>query len=101
MSCSVCAGHDTYCCPCCSEELDVVACPECGGEGYTDFKAFNIKTRKFVDVTPETYCALPDDENVALANGRNYCQGDAKECRFCGGRGEVYQDSRGEYHKMI
>lgn len=100
MSCPVCEGHNTNNCPVCSD-LDTVVCPECAGEGYTKYYAFNIHTRKETEVTPLVYSMLPEDEDTALARRENYCQGDAKECRFCGGRGEVYQDSRGEYHKMI
>lgn len=101
MSCSVCAGTSSHDCPCCSEPMDVVPCPECGGWGYTKFFAINIHTRKIVEVTGEAYCAMPDDEDVALFDNKNYCQHDAKECKVCGGRGEVYQDFRGDYHKMI
>lgn len=101
MSCVVCAGHDTYNCPVCSEAFDVVTCPECGGFGETDFLAFNIETRKFVRVSAYTFHSLYKDEDVARFNHQHYCQGDATECRLCGGKGEVYQDHRGEYHKMI
>lgn len=36
MSCSVCAGYSSENCPCCSEDLDVIECPECEGLGVDE-----------------------------------------------------------------
>ena len=99
MSCPVCEGHNTNSCPVCSG-LDTVVCPECGGEGYSRYFAFNIHTRQEIEVSPIEYASLPEDEDIAAANRLTFCQGEAKECKFCGGKGEVYQDHRGDYHKI-
>lgn len=50
---------------------------------------------------PETYMALPEDEDAARTIGKMYYQSYAEECRFCGGTGEVWQDQRGDYHKVL
>jgi hypothetical protein len=33
--------------------------------------------------------------------GKKYYQSEADECEFCGGTGEVWQDQRGDYRKVI
>jgi len=99
MSCSVCAGHDTYNCPCCGDELSVATCPECGGDGIDHRLAFNIVTREFVKVEPITWQVLPKTEDEAEAMRWNYCQAE-ENCPFCKGLGEVYQDIRENYYPL-
>lgn len=85
MSCPVCQGHDTYKCPCCGP--GTVKCSDCE-EGFI-YYAFNVHSRKMVRVTEIAYRILPFDEDDALAEGKNYCQGDVERCPTCNGEGEV------------
>lgn len=87
MSCSVCAGYSSYNCPCCSEEVKMIECPDCE-DGFHYF-SFNIRTRQFVRVTKIAYQILPFDENDAEHEGKNYCQGDVMKCPTCEGMGEI------------
>ena len=36
MSCSVCQGFSSEKCPCCSDDLEVIDCPECDGMGVDE-----------------------------------------------------------------
>lgn len=87
MSCSVCAGHSSYNCPCCGGGVRMVECPDC--EDGMEYYSFNIKTRQFVRVTAVAYQILPFDEDDAESEGKHYCQGDVRRCRTCGGEGEI------------
>ena len=91
MSCSVCAGHSSYNCPCCSEELRMTECPECGGKGYI-YHSFNIKTRELARTTEEAFQILPFDEDDAKDERKTFCQGDIDVCPVCGGEGEIPED---------
>jgi DnaJ-class molecular chaperone len=88
MSCTVCRGYDTSKCPVCSEQLEVIECPECNGTGINHRLAFNIRTRQYVEVTPMTWEILPSDEDRAEAMGWNYCRTE-ENCPYCKGIGEV------------
>lgn len=89
MSCAVCAGHDTYNCPCCGDDVRMVECPDCGGTGMTPYKAFNIQSRKEVPVTRLTWLLIPKDEDEAESKGKRYCRAYRDICRTCGGLGEI------------
>lgn len=99
MSCSVCAGHDSSNCPCCGESYSIVKCPECGGDGIDHRLAFDIRTREEIAIEPLTYLALPKDEDDAEAKRWNYCRSD-KNCPFCKGIGEVYQDIKNNHYPL-
>lgn len=88
MSCSVCAGHDTYNCPCCGVGTRMEDCPECEGTGMV-YHAFDIRTRKFVRVTELEFMMLPDDEDVARSLNARCCQGCSEVCHMCDGEGRV------------
>lgn len=87
MSCSVCAGHDSYNCPCCSPKVQIMTCPECDN-GY-QYYAFDVIARKFVRVTELAYQILPFDEDDAYFEKKRYCQGCIEKCRKCNGEGEI------------
>ena len=87
MSCSVCAGYSSYNCPCCSEEVQMIPCPDCS-DGYEYF-AFNVHTGQQVKVTLSAYMILPYDEDDARAGGQNYYQGPIIGCRTCKGEREI------------
>ena len=99
--CEICMGINSHLCPVCGEQLDKVYCPECRGTGYTKCFAISVRSGKEIEVMPETYMALPEDEDAARTIGKMYYQSYAEECRFCGGTGEVWQDQRGDYHKVL
>ena len=90
MSCAVCAGYSSYNCPCCSEDVVMVDCPDCAN-GVV-YYAFNIKTRKDVRVTEIAYMLLPFDEDCAEFERQNYCQGDIRICPTCKGEGEIPEE---------
>ena len=98
--CEICMGINSHLCPVCGDQLDKVYCPECGGTGSKRFWAMPLRTGKEIEVTMETYMTLPEDKIEALRRNEHYYQYDSEECDFCGGRGEVWQDARGEYHKI-
>lgn len=91
MSCSVCAGHSSYNCPCCGEDVRMVDCPDCDGTGYY-FYAFNIQSRKCKRVTQSAYEILPVDEDDANGMSAIWCQGDILPCDTCKGDGEIPED---------
>lgn len=99
--CDVCLGINSHLCPECGDQMDKIYCPECRGLGYRKCYAVSVMTGKEIEITAETYMCLPADEYSARAAGRNYYRKDAEECEFCGGTGEVWQDQRGDYHKVI
>lgn len=88
MSCSVCAGHDTYNCPCCSEEVNMIECPDCKGTGEGDYKVFDRIDRIAVRCDKIAYYYSPDDEDAASAMGRRYCRLSCT-CQTCKGEGEI------------
>ena len=62
MSCSVCAGHSSYNCPCCgSGSVNWVECPDCE-KGLT-YHSISIRSGKEVKVTAVAYQILPFDED--------------------------------------
>lgn len=89
MSCSVCAGYDSYNCPCCGEDVRMIDCPECKGTGYEPYMAFNIRTRGMTEVTMLTWMLLPRDEEGAERRGTNYCRMPRERCGRCHGEGQV------------
>ena len=90
MSCSVCAGHSSYNCPCCGESTRMMSCPDC--EDGFEYWSFNIKARKFVRVTQLAFSLLPFDEDDAKDENKNYCQGYIEKCSTCKGEGEIPKD---------
>ena len=101
MSCSVCMGINSHSCPVCGEQWERVTCMKCRGTGLMNCYAVDIRTGKEVDVTPETFIALPDTEAEARSRGKWYIKGDAEDCSKCGGSGEVYKTADGMYSKAI
>lgn len=91
MSCSVCAGYSDQNCPCCGEDVRMTDCPDCEGRGFV-YLSFNIKTREFVKTTRTAYHILPENEDIALFKGENYCQGDIVNCKRCKSTGLVPED---------
>lgn len=98
--CSVCNGVNSHNCPNCGDSLDKVYCPKCRGLGYKRCFAVSLRTGKEIEVTAETYIALPASEQVAKAQGKKYYRSDAEECEFCDGAGDVWQDQHGRYYKV-
>ena len=92
MSCSVCAGHDTYNCPCCGEGVRMVTCPDCKGSGLTPYRVFNIYTRGIIAVTRDQWFTYPLDEDEADALGENLCRIPRDYCPTCKGEGEIPED---------
>lgn len=91
MSCAVCAGHDSFACPCCSDEVRMLTCLECDGTGY-HFHAFDTRTRKSVRCTELAWQMLPYDEDDARDSNQRWCQGVVFVCETCQGMGEVPED---------
>lgn len=91
MSCSVCRGYDSSKCPCCSEELNSIECPDCHGSGFALYFAFNVKTRETIEVSEEEWETLPDDEDSAIAKGVELiqCEEGGTICRTCHGEGKI------------
>lgn len=92
MSCPVCAGHDTYNCPCCGEDVRMETCPDCKGTGYAPYKAWHIHRHVETEVTKETWLIIPKDEDEALAKGENWCRMERETCPTCKGMGEIPED---------
>ena len=101
MSCSVCMGTNSSSCPVCGERWEKVTCMKCRGLGTINSYAINLRTGEDMDVTAETFLALPLTEEDARRLGQWYCQGDAEECDKCDGAGEVYRTDDGMYFKAI
>ena len=89
MSCSVCMGTNSSHCPVCGENWEKTTCMKCRGYGLMNCYALDIRTGEELDVTPETFVALPETEEQARHMGKWYIQGDAEECSKCNGSGEV------------
>lgn len=87
MSCSVCRGHSSHKCPCCGGGVKTRECPDC--EDGLQYYSFNVRTREFVKVTAIAYQILPFDEDDAMHEGKNYCQGEIVRCSTCNGEGEI------------
>ena len=98
--CEICLGINSHLCPECGEQLDKVYCPECRGTGYRKCFAVSTRTSKEIEVMPETFMALPESEDVARMTGKKYYRSYGEECGFCGGIGEIWQDQRGDFHKI-
>lgn len=92
MSCSVCAGHDTYNCPVCGESVRMMTCPDCKGTGLEPYKVFNIHTRGEIEVTREQWFAYPKSEDDAFEQGENLCRMERGYCPTCKGEGEIPED---------
>ena len=101
MSCSVCMGTHSQSCPVCGEQWERVTCMKCRGTGLMNCYAVDIRTGKEVDVTPETFIALPDTEEEARASRKWYIKGDAEDCSKCDGAGEVWRTADGMYSRAI
>lgn len=101
MSCSVCMGIHSQSCPVCGEQWERVTCMKCRGTGLMNCYAVDIRTGKEVDVTPETFIALPDTEEEARESRKWYVKGDAEGCSKCGGVGEVWRTADGMYSRAI
>ena len=80
--------------------MDKVTCPKCRGLGYRKCWALAVKTGKEIEVAAETFLSLPGSEREAIALGKKYYQCDAIDCELCGGKGDVWQDSHGNYHEI-
>lgn len=72
------------------DEPEPQVCPGCGGTGHGKYMAFNIRTRKEVEVTRQAWICLPPGEDEAFEAGQNYCQMELEKCSECDGTGEVY-----------
>lgn len=101
MGCSVCMGTNSQSCPVCGERWERVTCMKCRGLGIINCYAIDLRTDQDVDVTAETFLALPIDEQAARKAGQWYYQGDAEECDKCDGAGEIYRTAGGEFFKAI
>lgn len=71
-------------------------CPRCKGTGHEGYRAFNIRTRREVDVTENTWLCLPPGEDEAYDAGKNYCRMDLETCRECNGEGVIYDIYRSD-----
>lgn len=91
MSCPVCAGHDTYNCPCCSEEVRMIDCPDCNGTGYGDWKVWDIIKREEVSCTETDYRYSARTEDEAIERGQRYCRLSCT-CKTCRGEGMIPED---------
>lgn len=89
MSCSVCAGYDSYNCPCCGETIQMIICPDCHGTGMKKPRAFHIYRRVTAEVTETVYQILPKDEDAAFDRDENWCRFPREACPTCKGEGEV------------
>lgn len=88
MSCSVCEGYSSENCPCCAQDVEMVRCPDCLGEGVI-YLAFALITRKEFRVSKEEYLSMSEDEDVAVAMARLECRSEIIECPTCHGEGEI------------
>jgi predicted RecA/RadA family phage recombinase len=98
--CEICKGINPHLCPVCGESMDKISCPSCRGLGYKKCWAISVNTGKELEVTAETFLSLPRSENEAISLGKKYYQLDADDCALCGGTGDVWQDARGNYHRV-
>ena len=89
MSCSVCAGYDSYNCPCCGKEVSMTVCPECHGTGWEDYSLLQIHTRGIIKVSREQWVRYPADEDEAFDKGENLCRMPRERCGRCHGEGEI------------
>lgn len=87
MSCTVCRGYAGVACPVCGPQPG--ECPDCHGQGHDGYHAFNVITRRDVEVTETTWLLLPEDEDDAERMGQHYCRMDMEPCRRCGGSGTI------------
>lgn len=91
MSCSVCAGHSAYNCPCCGETVTMVECPDCEGSGLIHY-AFDTHHRRMMRVTELAFLILPEDEDDARYLGVRWCKGCVEVCDTCKGEGEIQEE---------
>lgn len=92
MSCSVCAGHDTYNCPVCGEAVRMETCPDCKGTGLAPYKAWHIHRHVAAEVTYLTWLMIPKDEDEAYMKGENWCRMERETCPTCKGDGEIPEE---------
>lgn len=94
MSCSVCQGYDSDRCPCCSEGVKSITCPDCHGTGITPWRKVNILTFEIEDASKEEWIALPEDEIEAMAEGVDFCRYEegGDRCTTCYGDGLIIVD---------
>lgn len=76
-------------------------CMACDGRG-TIYYAFDCLQRKDIEVSEETFNALPDDEDDAYNTNSRYCkQWDGSgECRECDGEGIVLAEEI-DYYTLV
>ena len=91
MSCPVCEGYSSTNCPYCSDDVEMVRCPDCLGEGVI-YLAFDLILRKEYRVSKQEYIALPEDEDAAIAEAKSKCRSDIITCITCRGEGEIPED---------
>lgn len=94
MSCSVCQGYDSDRCPCCSEGVREIECPDCNGTGINPWRAVNIETFEIVEVTKDIWIALPEDEYEAQETRHILCRYEegGDKCLTCHGDGKIPED---------
>lgn len=74
------------------EEPHMVKCEACNGQGHYWF-AYNIKTGKETECSEQTWLALPETEEEAIAHDGFLVKGESEVCTVCDGTGEVeYED---------
>lgn len=88
MACDVCMGIHSDKCPCCSPQMVMIECPDCGGSGF-HYHIFNLATREHTRCTEEVFNDLPYDEDDARDSNTNVCQGDIRTCDTCNGDGVI------------
>ena len=89
MSCPVCEGYSSANCPCCSDDVEMVRCPDCLEDGVI-YLAFDLILRKEYRVSK--HIALPEDEDAAIAEAKSECRSDIVTCTTCRGEGEIPED---------
>lgn len=91
MACDVCMGINSHLCPVCGSEPEVVTCDRCNGEGMI-YYAYDLRTGDSYEVTPATYAALPDTEELAEHLNQHVCKDCCEKCDVCHGEGELEQE---------
>lgn len=91
MACDCCMGINSDQCPVCGHQTPREECPECKGVGKI-YVAYDILKDNEVEVTKIAYELLPQNEVMAEAMGKRYCQGYIEKCQNCCGYGYVEAD---------
>ena len=98
MSCSVCEGYSSHNCPCCSEGIRMVKCPDCHGTGKTPYLAYDMLKNEVVEVTESAWIAMHEEDIAELLTARGkkqnyfrYEKGGAT-CKTCHGCGLIPED---------